>query len=111
MTRVRLALSSGALQQADVGPKVGLAQRMLQDLGYGGRVDEEYGPRTVQMVVKFQDVRGLAVNGEIDEATRVALNREHALWAGEQPEEVIEAMKADLDAEAERIRETRRFFE
>ncbi len=100
------------------GP-VARLQRLLQDLGYGGRVDGIYGPKTVQMVVKFQSLNGLPVNGEVDGPTKAALNaaltgavvdKRASVPSDEFGEVATEAMRETLAAERQRIAETKEFF-
>ena len=79
----KIGKSVRTLKQGHTGKTVEQLQTMLQELGYGGRVDGDFGRATVAMVVKFQNLHGLVVDGAVGPATKAALNREHALWASD----------------------------
>ncbi|MEX2660170.1 MAG: L,D-transpeptidase family protein [Acidimicrobiales bacterium] len=61
---------------SDSGPEVVELQRRLTDLGYWlGPIDGQYGNLMKQAVYAFQKVHGLEPDGNIDAATRAALER------------------------------------
>lgn len=63
------------LGAGDNGPYVSLAQTILKKLGYAvGTVDGIYGPATKASISKFQKDKGLAVSGQINAQTWMALN-------------------------------------
>lgn len=62
------------LRLGNVGPTVRLLQKKLKDEGlYNGRVDGDFGGRTLRAVKQFQRREGLTVTGVVDQATWRAL--------------------------------------
>lgn len=65
---------SGSLNQGDRGPAVVRLQRALTQAGYSVDLDGIYGAETAQAVRRFQQDRGLQVDGIAGSATLNALN-------------------------------------
>jgi Putative peptidoglycan binding domain len=63
------------LRSGDVGPTVAEVQQALVDAGVAivGGADGVYGELTAQAVAEFQQARGLAETGTVDEPTAVSL--------------------------------------
>ena len=60
----------GDMKKGDSGGDVPALQRRLERLGYPvGRVDGDYGKKTVAAVQAFQKDRGLPATGNVDKAT------------------------------------------
>lgn len=68
------AIRDGTLRQGDVSEEVRAVQTMLARLNYPvGRADGIFGQGTRRAVLAFQDEAGLPLTGEVDPATRAAL--------------------------------------
>jgi hypothetical protein len=70
---------SQTLRVGDIGPAVAQLHHRLQQLGYPVAAEEQkrqfFGPATREAVQSYQRQRGLAVSGEVDEATAAAIGR------------------------------------
>lgn len=64
----------GIFENGDVGLNIYGAQQRLNFLGYQVSVDGQMGPQTEQAIIKFQEDKGLIVNGLLNYETTTALN-------------------------------------
>lgn len=70
----KLAPAAGGSEALAREVRTANAQRRLADLGlYTGAIDGVFGQSTARAVASFQKAKGLAVTGELDEPTYIAL--------------------------------------
>lgn len=66
--------TTAIVKQGSRGTEVRELQQRLRDLGYfNGRTTGNFGPLTKAAVIKFQQDSGLTASGDVDEATKAAL--------------------------------------
>ncbi len=81
------AITYATLRKGSSGPSVKKLQQALIDLGYlTGNADGSFGSNTLNAVVQFQAVNGLAADGLAGNQTQTLLFSGNALPASEAPE-------------------------